>query len=81
MKSKVSVKGQTVIPSEIRKSLGITVDSVLHWRVQDGVMLVYAIPSDPVAASLGLLEGKGTLQEYLEDRGEERRNELAGEQG
>ena len=81
MKSKVSVRGQTVIPREIRKSLGITANSVLDWRVQDGVILVYAIPSDPVAASLGLLEGKGTLQEYLEDRGEERRKELAGEQG
>lgn len=81
MWSKVSVRGQTVIPLEIRKALGITPDSALNWRIQDGVILVYAVPKDPVAASLGVLRGKGTFEQYLNERDEERRKELAEEKG
>jgi len=79
MQTKVSVRGQTVVPQEIRKALGIIPNSVLHWRVKDGVILVYAVPPDPVAASLGLLKGRGTLQGFLDQRNEERREELPSE--
>ena len=70
-----------MVPQEIRKALGITPKSVLHWRVKDGVILVYAVPADPVAASLGFLKGRGTLQGFIDQRGEERRKELEIEKG
>ena len=79
MQSKVSVRGQTVIPWEIRKALGITPNTILHWKVQDGAILVYPVPSDPVKASLGILKGRGTFQEFLRERNEERTKELARE--
>ncbi len=79
MQSKVSVRGQTVIPREVRKSLGITMHTLLHWEVQDGVVVVYPVPADPVKASLGALKGKGTFKEFLEERQEERRKEQATE--
>ncbi|MFH1141752.1 MAG: AbrB/MazE/SpoVT family DNA-binding domain-containing protein [Chloroflexota bacterium] len=76
MQSKVSVKGQTVIPREVRKALGITLHTLLHWEVQDGVVVVYPVPADPVRASLGALKGKGAFKEFLKERQEERQREL-----
>ena len=72
MESKVSVRGQTVIPKEIRKALGITENSRLYWKIQDGVIQVFRLPADPLQASLGLLRGKGTFGEFLQGRNEER---------
>jgi hypothetical protein len=40
---------------------------------------VYPVPSDPVKASLGILKGRGTFQEFLRERNEERAKELARE--
>ena len=80
MQSRVSVRGQTVIPQEIRKALGITPKMTLHWKVQDGTMVVSPVPADPVRAALGSLDGKGfTFQQFLEDRNNERASERARE--
>ena len=82
MKSKVSVRGQTVIPRDIRKALGITPETTLDWSLKNGYIVVYAIPADPVAASVGILRGKGpTTQDLLEERRREREREEALEQG
>ena len=75
MQSKVSVRGQTVIPNEIRKAMSITPNSILHWKIQDGVIMVYPMPRDPVRASLGILRGKGSLEEFLRERHQERAKE------
>ncbi len=76
MKSKVSVRGQTVIPKELRKALGITTETTLDWNLKNGYIVVYPIPKDPVAASVGILRGKGpTVADLLEERRRERERE------
>ena len=77
MRSKVSAKGQTVIPREIRTALGITPKTVLHWKLEDGVITVHPLPEDPVRASFGVLRGKGTFEEFMEHRKRERAREVA----
>ncbi|MBI2939333.1 MAG: AbrB/MazE/SpoVT family DNA-binding domain-containing protein, partial [Chloroflexi bacterium] len=47
MQTKVSVRGQTVIPQEIREALGISPGDTLAWRLHDGAILVYPLPADP----------------------------------
>lgn len=80
MRSKVSVRGQTVIPKEVRKALGITTDTTLQWSINNGYIVIYPIPKDPLAASVGILRGKGpTTQELLEERRREREREQAME--
>ena len=79
MQSKVSVRGQTVIPKEIRTAFGITENSLLYWKVQDGLILVVPLPTDPVQASLGILRGRGTFEEFLRERNEGRYKELKKE--
>ena len=76
MQSKVSIRGQTVIPNSIRKAFGITANSLLYWKVQDGLILVYPLPADPVQSSLGVLREKGSFEEFLRDRNEGRSNEI-----
>ena len=76
-KSKVSVRGQTVIPQEIREKLGIEPNTELAWSLRDGVVVVVPLPKDPLRASLGVLQGKGPgTRELLA----ERRADLALEQ-
>ena len=74
MLSKVSVRGQTVIPREMRRALGIEPGTLLRWRVQDGSLVAYPISPEPVA-SLGILKGKFSFEEFMRDRNEERARE------
>ncbi len=71
--SKVSVRGQTVIPQEIREQLGIKPNSRLAWSARDGVIVAVPIPEDSVQASIGILKDSGyTFADFMEDRRRER---------
>ena len=71
--TKVSVRGQTVIPHEIREELGIKANTKLAWSTRNGVIVVVPIPEDPIKASFGILAGRGyTLEDFLEERRQER---------
>ena len=79
--SKVSVRGQTVIPQEIREELGITSDTKLMWYVADGAIRVIPIADDPVAAPRGILKGSGfTFQDFMDDRDRDRQLEREHEE-
>jgi len=75
MKSVVSVKGQTVIPKEVRDALGIKPGAQIEWLVQDGKVHVFLIPDDPVRALRGILKGHGTFADWMKERNEERARE------
>jgi AbrB family looped-hinge helix DNA binding protein len=71
--TKVSVRGQTVIPQEIREEFGIKANSRLAWSSRNGVIIVVPIPEDPVEAAFGVLAGRGfTLRDFLEERQKDR---------
>jgi len=72
MRSTVTVRGQTVVPASIRKRLNISPRTKLEWRVEGNVIIVYPIPSDPIAEIEGRLKGSGITQFLLEGRREER---------
>jgi AbrB family looped-hinge helix DNA binding protein len=56
MESVVSVKGQTVVPKEVREALGIKPKTRLIWTMQDGSVVVRALPEDPIGAMKGALK-------------------------
>ena len=77
MKSIVSVRGQTVIPKEIRDALDIKPHSELMWMIRNGTIVVYPLPSDPVKALKGALKNVGPTEELLAERQADRGKEEA----
>jgi len=77
MKTKVSERGQTSIPAEIRKRLGIEPEQELEWGISGGVITVKPVPKDPIAAFRGAGKKAYTTRDLLEDRKEERAREDA----
>jgi len=79
--SKVSVRGQTVIPQSIREELGIKPNSKLAWYVSEGVIRIIPIAEDPVAATRGILKGTGfTFHDFIDERNRERQLEREQEE-
>ena len=74
-KSVVSVKGQTVVPKEIREAAGIKEGTKLTWILRGDDLRVIVIPDDPVRALMGILKGHGTFEDWLAERNEERARE------
>jgi AbrB family looped-hinge helix DNA binding protein len=80
MQSKVSVRGQTVIPAPIREALGIHPQQKLVWQIENGRAIVSPLPDDPIEASFGILKRLGVTSVDIErleeaDREIERRHE------
>jgi AbrB family looped-hinge helix DNA binding protein len=75
MLSKVSTRGQTAIPAQIRKKHGIKPQTQLQWIDSGDLIIVVPIEDDPITAFRGKSKGKGLLKALLEGRREERKNE------
>jgi AbrB family looped-hinge helix DNA binding protein len=76
MQTTVSVRGQTVIPRSIREELGITPSTRLEWKVENGVIIVLPLPSDPIRAAVGILKGRGpATSDLLAERKADREKE------
>jgi AbrB family looped-hinge helix DNA binding protein len=76
MTTKVSQKGQIVIPAKIRAKFNIKPgDKVVVEEVNNHILVV-PIPEDPIKALRGILKGGPSLtKQLLADRREEERNE------
>lgn len=59
MQSKVSVRGQTVIPQEIRDRLGIRPETKISWSTREGVLIGVPVADNPFEAVRGILKGRG----------------------
>lgn len=67
-----SSKGQIVIPSKIRKELGIKAGTKVSIVSDHQKITLYPLPKDPIRAARGLLKGGPSLtEELLKDRREE----------
>lgn len=67
-----TVKGQVVIPADLRKKYGIVKGTPVNIYEQDNKIIVEPIHEDPVEGGRGILETKGkVLARLLADRKEE----------
>jgi AbrB family looped-hinge helix DNA binding protein len=67
--TKLSTKGQVVLPKEVRDTLGISSGTELEVEVRDGVVLLRPIRKTTVDDLLGMLQWSGpakTLEEMEE---------------
>jgi AbrB family looped-hinge helix DNA binding protein len=71
--SKATIKGQVIIPAELRKKFNIKKGTRVAIMEGEGrVILIKPLPDDPIEASRGMLKGKTSLTKaLLKDRQEE----------
>ncbi len=74
----VSVRGQTVIPAQIRKKYGIRAKSKVEFIDTGEEIVIVPLPDKPFEASYGLLKGIGT-KDLFEFRRKERKAEALRE--
>ena len=73
--SKVTSKGQIVIPKKIREKYGIRPSTSIHWVEKEEGILMIPDPEDPIKAARGMFEGSGMLSAYLKDKKREKEKE------
>jgi AbrB family looped-hinge helix DNA binding protein len=73
LRTKVTRKGQTVVPALIRKRLGIEANSSLIWSSDGKVITVIAVPPDPIRSLRGSTVGKGLRKALIVQRKEDER--------
>ena len=73
--SKVTTKGQIVIPKKIRDKYGIHPSTSIRWiERKDGILLVPDL-DDPILAARGMLKGTGVFNAYLMEKDKDRKME------
>jgi AbrB family looped-hinge helix DNA binding protein len=78
-RTKTSIKGQIVIPSDLRKKYGILPGSEVIIADGNGKILVFPPMNDPVREARGILKGPTSLTEaLLQERKEELNREENG---
>jgi AbrB family looped-hinge helix DNA binding protein len=73
--SKVTSKGQIVIPKKIRDKYGISPSTSIHWVEKAEGILMIPDSEDPIVAARGMLKGSGILKAYLKDKKREKKKE------
>ena len=73
--SKVTSKGQIVIPKKIRDKYGISPSTSIHWVEKEEGILMIPDSEDPIVAARGMLKGSGILKAYLKDKKREKKKE------
>jgi AbrB family looped-hinge helix DNA binding protein len=68
MDTSISVKGQVVIPAEIRRKYGLQPGTVLHIVDHGDGILLKPVTEQSVRDLEGILKGKGGIKALLEDR-------------
>jgi len=66
--SKVTSKGQIVIPKKLREKYGILPATAIRWIEKDEGILMVPESEDPIKAARGMLKGSGILRSYLKEK-------------
>jgi AbrB family looped-hinge helix DNA binding protein len=73
LRTTVTQKGQTVVPAEIRKRLGIGPNSNLIWASDGKIITVMVVPKDPIGSLRGSTAGKGLRNALILKRKQDER--------
>jgi AbrB family looped-hinge helix DNA binding protein len=65
MESVVTVKGQVVIPSKLRRKYGIKGGTRIHFFEKDGEIHLVPVTHEFIDANIGFLGTKGKLRKAL----------------
>lgn len=75
MRSTLTQRGQTVVPSTIRKHFGLTPADGLEWVIEGDSLRVSPVRADPIAAFRGRGKGGATQRLLTERRADSKETE------
>jgi AbrB family looped-hinge helix DNA binding protein len=75
LSSKVTSKGQVVIPKKLREKYGIQSATAIRWIEKEQGILMVPKSEDPIVAARGMLKGSGILKAYLKEKRREKKKE------
>jgi AbrB family looped-hinge helix DNA binding protein len=78
MVATVTVKGQVVIPAEIRRKLGVKKGTRMKVEVRDGRIVMSLMNREYFERMSGVLTGASATRALRESRREDRKKEEAG---
>ncbi len=73
--SKVTSKGQVVIPKQLRQKYAIIPSTAIRWVEKNNGILLIPESSNPIKAARGMLKGTGILKAHLQDKQWEKERE------
>ncbi len=73
--SKVTSKGQVVIPKKFREKYGIKSATSIRWIEMDQGILMIPESEDPIVTARGMLKGSGIMKAYLKEKRSEKQRE------
>jgi AbrB family looped-hinge helix DNA binding protein len=73
--SKVTSKGQVVIPKKLRDKYGIRTATAIRWIEKDQGILMVPESEDPIVAARGMLKGSGILKAFMKEKKREKQKE------
>ncbi len=75
LSSRVTSKGQVVIPKNLRDKHGIDSNTIVKWiDTNEGIVMVID-REDPILTARGMLEGTGLLKAYAAEKKQEKLKE------
>lgn len=74
-KSRVTSKGQIVIPKRLREKYAIAPAMTIRWIPKEEGLLMVPESDDAVKAARGMLKGSGLLKTYMKEKQLEKRRE------
>ena len=75
MRTTVSSRGQTAVPSEVRRRFNLRERSRLEWLIDGDVITILPLPVAPERSLRGSLRGKYSGKDLLRARARERARE------
>jgi bifunctional DNA-binding transcriptional regulator/antitoxin component of YhaV-PrlF toxin-antitoxin module len=73
--SRVTSKGQIVIPKRLREKYAIVPAMTIRWIPKEEGLLMVPEMGDAIKAARGMLKGTGLLKTYLNEKKLEKRRE------
>jgi len=73
--SKVTSKGQVVIPKKLREKYGIRTSTAIRWIEKDQGILMVPESEDPIVAARGMLKDSGILKAFMKEKRREKQME------
>jgi bifunctional DNA-binding transcriptional regulator/antitoxin component of YhaV-PrlF toxin-antitoxin module len=74
-KSRVTSKGQIVIPKRFREKYAIAPAMTIRWIPKEEGLLMVPETDDVIKAARGMLKGSGLLKTFLKEKQLEKRKE------